>query len=162
VAFSATPSISSVDTSGDRVASTPVAVSQAAASLDAAPATGAAASTVDPSTVDPSTVDPPPLPSPSPSPSPSPFLSPSPLLLQLSSSPASVVSLPLGQGKTSSTADNASVVSLPLSSLSPSLISSVLSSSQRSNRSCSPRPKRSASVILRKYGADDLAGPAVS
>jgi hypothetical protein len=135
-----TPSVSSqsqtsVDaTGGAGVAGTPVAASQAAASSDAAPAIGAAASTVD------STPSPP------------------PLLLQLSAS--SVASLPLGQGKQSSKLADASMVSLPLSSPSPSPVSSLSSSSQRSERSRSPRPKRSASLISRESGADDMAGPA--
>jgi hypothetical protein len=140
----------SVDAAGgEGVTETPVAASQAAASLDAAPATGAAASTVDPT--------PSPLP-PTPSPLP-PTPSPPPLLLQLSAS--SVASLPLGQGKQSSILEDASMVSLPLSSPSPSPVSSLSSSSQRSERSRSPRPKRSASLISRESGADDMAGPAV-
>jgi hypothetical protein len=52
------------------------------------------------------------------------------------------------------------MVSLPLSSPSPSPVSSLSSSSQRSERSRSPRPKRSASLISRESGADDMAGPA--
>jgi hypothetical protein len=144
-----TPSVSSqsqasVDAAGgEGVVGTPVAASQAAASSDAAPAIGAAASTVDPT---PSSLPP--------------IHSSPPLLLQLSAPSASVASLPLGQGKQSSTLEDASTVSLPLSSPSPSPVSSLSSSSQRSERSRSPRPKRSASLISRESGADDMAGPA--
>ena len=134
-----TPSLSSVDTGGGGVVGTPAAADQAAASPDAAPATGAAASTVD------LTPPPPSLP---------------PLLLQLSGSSVPVASLPLGQGQSTSTLDDASAVSLPTSSPSPSPISSLSSSSQRSERSRSPRPKRSASLISRESGVDDMAGPA--
>jgi len=141
-----TPSLSSVDAGGGGVVGTPAAADQAAASPDAAPATGAAASTVD------LTPSPPSLP-------PSPSLPP--LLLQLSGSSVPVASLPLGQGQSTSTLDDASAVSLPTSSPSPSPISSLSSSSQRSERSRSPRPKRSASLISRESGADDMAGPAV-
>jgi len=83
---------SSGDLEGGTVAGTVAAADQAAASLsqgDAAPATGAAASASASSSV--VCLSPPP---------PTPSLPPSfsPLLLQLSSSPSSVVSLPLGQG----------------------------------------------------------------
>jgi hypothetical protein len=119
-----TPSLSSMDAGGGGVAGTPAAADQAAASPEAAPAPGAAASTVD--------LTPSPL-------SPSPSLPP--LLLQLSGSSVSVASMPLGQGRPASTLDDASAVSLPTSSPSPSPISSLLSSSQRSERSRSPRPR---------------------
>jgi hypothetical protein len=138
-----TPSLSSVDAGGGAVAATPADADQAAVSPDAAPAAGASASPVD--------LTPSPLP-------PSPSLPP--LLLQLSGSSVSVASMPLGQGGLASTLDDASAVSLPQSSPSPSPVSSLSSTTQRSERSRSPRPKRSASLISRESGADDMAGPA--
>jgi hypothetical protein len=127
------PNDGELDNSVDAEAASGAKEDDAAAPEVAAPAVGAAAPSLDPSSP----------------------TSLSPLLLQLSTTPSSITSLPLGQGGPSSVASNDSSVQLTqVSSLSSQ------SASQRSARSRSPHSQRSASVNSRDSEADDISGPA--